>query len=268
MEMLVDEIVASVVSHRCCSHPVFEHWAEKSPTTEVVGALFHQIRHFCDSTRPGRNLPMALKEIGLSEGCELLTEIVESEEDHGPQLATMAGHILNRVSGQTICPNLYDQESVEERLKTCSDYVFGSLSGYDSETGVMPQTRDAMAVFERRNLTDRESIFRNLGTALALEIVSNRHLIPGEKRCLVDSGLYETSLQEPQMHYLLEHFGETGAEAKHEQNAVNAVASVLNGGNRHLFQQGADDFLDSLSALWDLLDSAILEPQCAGAVKT
>ena len=257
--MFIDNVVTNIKSHRCYSHLVFEHWAKNAPSTEVIGTLFHQIQNFCASTRPGLNLPLGLKKIGLSEESKLLQEIVESEEDHGPELATMAGHILNRASGETICPDLYDQTAVENKLKECSDKIFVSLPGYDLKTGLMPQTRNAIAVFERRKQMDEESIYRNLGTALALEIISNRHLIPGEKYCLVDSGLYNTSLEEPEMHYLLEHYGETGAESMHEQNAIDAVASVLNNVNKDAIQVGADDFLNSLTALWDLLDCALLE---------
>lgn len=257
--MIINDIVAIVKSHRCYSHPVFEDWVRKDPSPEVIGALFHQIQNFCASTRPGLNLPLGLQKIGLSEESHLLQEIVESEEDHGPELATMAGHILNRAAGKTICPDLYDQVAVENQLKEYSDRLLGSLPGYDFQTGLMPQTRKAIAVFERRQQIDEESIYRNLGTALALEIISNRHLIPGEKYCLVDSNLYNTSLEEPEMHYLLEHYGETGAEAKHEKNAIDAVASVLNDEHEHAIKTGVDDFLNSLAALWDLLDSALLE---------
>ena len=257
--MIIDNIVASVESHRCYSHPVFENWVKNDPSPEVIGALFHQIQNFCASTRPGLKLPLGLKNIGLSEESHLLQEIVESEEDHGPELATMAGHILNRAAGKTICSDLYNQVAVENQLKEYSDRLLGSLPGYDFKIGLMPQTRNAIAVFERRQQMDEESIYRNLGTTLALEIISNRHLIPGEKHCLVDSRLYKTSLAEPEMHYLLEHYGETGAEAKHEQNAINAVASVLNDINKQSVQAGVNDFLNSLTALWDLLDSALLE---------
>jgi pyrroloquinoline quinone (PQQ) biosynthesis protein C len=60
------------------------------------------------------------------------------------------------------------------------------------------------------------------------------------------------------MHYLLEHYGETGAEAQHERNAIDAIASVLDDSNRSTVEAGADAFLLSLSAMWDLLDSALL----------
>lgn len=257
--MLVKEIVDTIKSHRCHSHPVFEHWANTAPSMETIGALFHQIRNFCDATRPGLNLPSGLKTIGLSDQCALLQEIVESEEDHGPHLATMAGHILNRACGRIVCPDLYDQGAVEGKLKECSDKILGSLPGYEFKLGLMPQTRSARAIFERRRLTDTAMIYQNLGTTLALEMISNRHLIPGEKHCLVDSGLYSTSMEDAEMFYLKEHYGESGAEAMHEQNAVDAVNSILTDANKALVKEGAVDFLNALTALWDLLDSALLQ---------
>lgn len=63
------------------------------------------------------------------------------------------------------------------------------------------------------------------------------------------------------MHYLLEHYGETGAECQHEQNAIEAVGSVLNADNSAAIVQGADDFLNNLEALWDLLDATLLQTQ-------
>lgn len=257
--MLVDDVVARVKAHRCYTHPIFEHWAQNAPSTETIGALFHQIRSFCDSTRPGLNLPEGLRNLGLKTESRLLEEIVQSEEDHGPELAAMAGHIINRSAGKTLCPNVFDQASVEGKLKEYSDQLLNSLPGYDPKTGLMPQTRNAIAVFERRKDMDEKSVYRNLGTTLALEMISNRQLIPGEKLCLVDSGLYDATLEEPEMHYLMEHWGEAGAEAMHEQNGINAIAQVLSPTTLPLVREGADDFLNSVAAMWDLLDSALLE---------
>jgi len=256
--MSIETVVDYIKSHRCYSHPVFENWAKVNPGPETVGALFHQIQNFCASTRPGGNLPVALSEIGLDTQSDLIQDIVESEEDHGPELATMAGHIVNKAAGRPVFSDLYDQKGVEHGLKAYSDQLLGSLPGYDAQTGLMPQTAKAISVFDGRQMTDRESTFRNLGTALALEMISNRQLIPGEKHALVDSGLYEVSMDEAPMHYLLEHWGEVGAEAMHEQNAMQAVASVLDEETEALVMEGAKDFLDSLCALWDLLDSSLL----------
>jgi len=259
MPKTIEEVVEVIRNHRCYSHPIFEHWADVGPSTEAIGALFHQIRCFCDATRPGWNFPAAVESLGLPDEGNLLQEIVESEEDHGPHLATMAGLILNRAAGTEICPDLFDQKSVESKLKNYSDHLLGELPGYDPESGLTIQARRARAVFDRRKHVDRDSTYRNLGTALALEMISNRHLIPGEKYCLVDSGHYGVNMTDPEMLYLVEHWGEIGAEQKHENNAMAAVGSLLNEETEPLIMQGVTDFLDSLASLWDVLDAALLK---------
>jgi hypothetical protein len=60
------------------------------------------------------------------------------------------------------------------------------------------------------------------------------------------------------MHYLEEHWGEVGAEAQHEKNAFEAVQSVLNAETAPLIMAGANDFLDTLAGLWDVLDASLL----------
>jgi hypothetical protein len=259
MTMTVEQLVERVRNHRCYSHPVFRHWAAVGPDAEVVGAAFHQIQNFCASTRPGGKFPDALSQLGLTEECQLVNEIVESESDHGPELATMAGYIVNRAAGHAVCGDVYDQGAVEAKLKELSNKILGRLPGYDQETGLTVQARQAIAVFARRNLVDRQSTLKNLGTALALEMISNRQLIPGEKHCLVDSGLYAAGLDQPEMHYLLEHWGEVGAEQQHEKNAITAVGSVLNAETAPAIVEGADEFLNSLASLWDLLDASLLQ---------
>jgi hypothetical protein len=258
MDSSVAKIADHIRNHRCFSHPIFENWAEVRPSAETVGALFHQIQCFCASTRPGGRFPEALAGLGLDQQSHLLQEIVESEENHGPELATMAGFIMNRAAGTEVCNDLYDQTAVESVLRDCSDHILGNLPGYDLETGLALQTRRAIAVFARRNNTDPETTYRNLGTAVALEMISNRQLIPGEKHCLVDSGIYDADIDQPEMHYLLEHWGEAGAEIQHEKNAFEALESIVDKQTLPVILAGVDDFLNALVGLWDLLDSALL----------
>lgn len=259
-EQLVDEIRAS----RCYNHPVFHHWADVHPNPDEIAALFHQIQMFCASTRPGHAFPEALSQLDMERPSELLTEIVESEEDHGPELARMAGFIVNQAAGEKLYSDIYDQQDVERRLKEKSDKYLAKLPGYTLDDGLTAQARRAIAVFDRRKRTDRESTFRNLGTAVALEMVSNNQIIPGEKHCLVDSGAYGASLEQDEMHYLLEHWGEAGAEQQHEKNAIEAIGSVMTEETEPLIREGAVEFLESLSALWDLLDAALLRSGAAG----
>ena len=257
-----DSLEQFVREHRCATHPIFEHWVEADPPPNTLAALFHQIQLFCASTRPGREFPNALRQLGMNEQSQLIQEIVASEADHGPELATMAAFIINQRSKAPRFTNLTDQEAIEHELKRCSDEQLGHVTGYDSGLGLTPQARRAIMVMLRREQTEPAATLANLGTTLALEIISNRHLIPGEKHCLVDSGRYGVDLDMPEMHYLLEHWGECGAEEQHEQNALEAVRAVLDDDPQNLarIHSGAADFLNALDALWDMLDETLLRP--------
>lgn len=169
----------------------------------------------------------------------------------------MAGHIVNR-TGSQVFDDVYDTARVEAWLKSSSDQLLSGLPGYDRETGLTPQAKAAIEVFRRRFSSDAETTVRNLGTALALEIISNQSLIPGEKRALIDSGHYKADIDEPEMHYMAEHWGDAGAEQQHEANVIRAVTSVMDASNSAQIEQGVEDFLESLSVLWDVLDAALL----------
>lgn len=259
MNPRIEKLVAHIRNHRCYKHPVFEHWVLIDPPPEVVGAFFHQLQCFCAATRLGWNFPQALKLLGMQVESELVEAIVISEREHGQALATMAGFILNCVAKRKICFDPNAQAAVEAQLKEYSDQLLSSLPGYDPETGLTVEAQKTIAVLERRKLTDRESTFLNLGSTLALEIISNHHLIPGEKHCLVNSGLYEANMADPEMRYLAEHWGEFGVEQQHEKNICIAVASLLNEETEPLIMAGVNDFLNSLVGLWDLLDAALLQ---------
>jgi hypothetical protein len=259
----LDSLVRKIRSHRCYSHPIFDSWASNRPSPTTIGALFHQIQNFCAATRPGGVLPAALAQLGLSEQSELLQEIVDSEENHGPELATMAGFIVNSSSATPVFDDLYDQGAVEAGLKRMSDERLGALPGYDMRTGLTSQARRAIAVFDGRRNAAPDVTIKNLGVALALEMISHRHLIPGEKACLIDSGVYGVQIEQPEMHYLLEHWGEVGAEAHHEQNAIDAVRPLVTDASLPMLEEGAAEFLDALCALWDVLDAALLQSGAA-----
>ncbi|MET7796747.1 hypothetical protein [Streptomyces decoyicus] len=252
-----DTLIDRIKTHRVFDHPLYEHWAATPPSAEVSGALFHQVQSFCAATRPGGEFPTALRSLGWNEQALLIEEIVDSESGHGPELATMAGHIVNR-TGSRVFDDVYDTTRVEAWLKSSSDRLLAGLPGYDHKTGLTPQAVAAIEVFRRRFSSDAETTVRNLGTALALEIISNQSLIPGEKRALIDSGHYKADIDEPEMHYMAEHWGDDGAEQQHEANVIKAVSSVMDASNSKQIEQGVEDFLASLCALWDVLDAALL----------
>jgi hypothetical protein len=257
--LTVETLTDRVLNHRVYDHAVFTHWAATPPDAPATAALFHQIQKFCASTRPGLGFPEGLARLGLDEQRRLLEEIVASESGHGPELATMAGHIVNRAAPEPVFADVEDQAAVEGGLRSWSDQLLGSLPGYDRAEGLTVQARTAIGVFERRAATDAETTYRNLGTALALEIISNQSLIPGEKRAIIDSGNYGVTLDDPELHYLAEHWGECGAEQQHEKNVMEAVAGAIDTGTEPAISAGVDDFVETLANLWDVLDSALLQ---------
>ncbi|WP_225547557.1 hypothetical protein [Chromobacterium violaceum] len=263
MVMAVEALARRVTNHRVFNHPMYRHWACAPLPAAQSAALFHQVQNFCASTRLGMAFPQGLKHMGLPRQAELMSEIEVSEAGHGPDLARMAGHIVNLAGREQVFDDLDDQAEVEAGLKRYSDQLLGDLPGYDRASGLTRQAREAIAVFQQRSRSDPESTLRNLGVAFALELISNRSLIPGEKRALVDAGHYGVSLDDPEMHYLLDHWGECGAEQQHELNVRLAIAGVLNAETEPSILAGVDAFLDTLAALWDVIDSQLLPTEAA-----
>lgn len=258
IDTAVEELAGKVINHRVFAHPMFQHWAQGPVPAAESAALFHQLQNFCASTRLGLAFPEALRHMGLDVQADLMSEIEISEGGHGPDLARMAGHIVNLSAGREVFGDLGNQAEVEAGLKRYSDQLLGDEPGYDPVSGLTSQARAAIAVFHERGRNDRESTFRNLGVAFALELISNRSLIPGEKQALIDAGHYGTSLDNPQMYYLLDHWGECGAEQQHEQNVRQAIAGTLDAETEPLILAGMDAFLESLAALWDVIDDRLL----------
>ena len=256
--MRVDKLNLFIENHKCYHHPIFKNWLKISPNQEVVGALFHQIRSFCDATRAGHNFPQGLIKYGLKSQSNLINKIIKSEKTHGEKFTMMAGYILNKMSKDIVFDDLYDQYKIEYHLKKCSDNLLRDLPGYDLESGLLIQNRITREIFEERKKTDKKTIMKNLGTTLALEIISNRHLIPEEKNCFIDSNIYNIQLEDIEMSYIKEHWGDNGAEIQHEKAIIIAVSSMLNTQNEMLVLLGAKEFLDALSSLWDVLNAALL----------
>lgn len=152
----IESLVSDIKSHRSYTHPIFDNWIENDPDPQVLGALFHQIQSFCASTRPGGEMPNAMRKHGLDESGHLIDEIVESEDGHGVELATMASHIINKAAGKQVFNDPYNQQVIEDQLKEYSDSILRSLPGWSAKTGLLPQTKRAVEIFSRRNLTEKK----------------------------------------------------------------------------------------------------------------
>jgi len=213
-------LITLIEESRLFKHPFFSDWASTQCSPEVFGALFHQIQCFCASTRPGLHFPQNLRIYGYEREAALIEEIVEGEEGHGRQLATMAAYLVNRAANRQLFTELEDQEGIEAGLKIYSDELLGHLPAYDRHTGLTREARDIIDIFRLRAKRDYQSTIYSLGVSFALEITSNRHIIPGEYRALVESRWYNVSLEDKPMEYLRSHLGDSGAEAMHGTNKM------------------------------------------------
>ncbi|OHX10314.1 hypothetical protein [Chromobacterium sphagni] len=252
-----------VQEHRAYTHPIFQHWSHAAPNAEECAALLHQILTLCAATRPGQAFPTALEAIGLVRQAQLMDEIALSRQGNGAELARMAGHIVNRSGMHAKFADIEDQQQLEAGLRDASNRLLGDQPGYEHATGLMQQTRRAMAAFQRRARSDFDSSMRNLGTAFALEIIFNRSLIPGAKQALVDAGHYGVKLDDPEMRYLRNHWKEGGGESRDEHCAREALAATLTATTAPLILEGMLDFLDSLAELWDALDQSLLHSRAS-----
>jgi hypothetical protein len=261
--MNLEQLVDHVRHHRAYTHTIFHSWVKAKPRPDVVGALFHHIQSLCACSRPAWNFEVALTALDRPNECKIFKNIVKSEEDHGPQLATMAALIVNRAAHEPVFPDLHEQTQVERGLQAFSSRFFGSLPGYDRATGSLPQDRRVRAVFDRRKEVDRDSTYRNIGALLAIEMLANGQIIPGEQHCLVESGLYGLAMDDVGMEYLREHAGDDGAEQWHEQQATQAVGAMLDAGSAALIFDGTRECLDAVCGLWDLLEATLLQPASA-----
>ena len=152
--MPINRLKSFIENHKCYHHPIFKNWSKLNPNQEIVGALFHQIRSFCDATRAGHNFPQGLLKYGLISQSNLINKIIESEKTHGFKFTTMAGYIINKMSKDIIFEDLHDQYTIEYHLKKCSDKLLSSLPGYDEGNGLLIQNRIARDILmvEKRQM--------------------------------------------------------------------------------------------------------------------
>mgnify|MGYP001577688907 CR=1 FL=1 len=249
---LIGYLTKEIESHRCFNHQFFKHFSRSKPSAQVVGAIFFQICHFYDFTRPGMNFPGELERIGMNESALLIKEIVRTGYN-SDQLIRMAGYIINRASGKLVCPNLNDRIAVENTMKNFSDQVFGETIGYNQETGLIGEVSAVKALFDLRLSTDPIITVQNLGVTMAFEIIANRFIMPGAIYCLVGSGLYDVSLKDLEMEYLVSPQGDD----IHDKKIVEAVETMITDENAASLRTGAIRLLDTLTNMFDRLESVL-----------
>ncbi len=188
-------------THPVFEHPIYKQIAYQKLDQESMKSFWRHMGKYCALTRPGHNFIPSLRTAGLTQTADNMESIIASEAGHGKELETMAQYLI----GKTI---------------TCSQLkkVF--------KLDTIPSLQEMEQIFAVRKSLDPKNIPYNLGVTLALEILANQNIIPGEVEAFVDCGHYQVSLTDPETHYLAEHAGEAGAEAHHEKLITEAITQL------------------------------------------
>lgn len=215
-------LLLTISLHKAFNHPIFEMMLKKKPTHEQLRKYLWYMGKFCETSRSARNMVSSLRQLGLEKQAKLIEEIDESEKGHGPQFDMMSTRLLDRPLNGVFKPE-------------------HALSRMES-------------IFDRRRNKNRFFVEFSLGVYAGVEIMANRHIIPGEMAIFIKSGHYDVTLDEPAMAYLREHAGDSGAEASHERRILEVLKDLPVTAEKNVIM-GTAHFMDGLNQFYDMLVS-------------
>jgi hypothetical protein len=227
-------VLEAIEAHRALRHPLFQEMAKHKLSLKYRELFFREMGEFCRASRDFGVLADHLDRWnikGNAEAAQAVREIAKSEEDHAAEFEAMAKHLT---------------ENPE-------------FSATDGER--FQATERAAGHFSTRRSESRLLVDASLGALIAVELLTHRHIIPGEITAFVTSGHYGVSLDDPGMQYLKNHAGDLRAESKHEELVLTRVANL----ETNIFSFGATEFLDDVATWYDILlnclyDSDSTEP--------
>lgn len=255
----IEQLDWIVQQHPAMSHTVFDTWAARKPGLATLGATLYQIGAFCDATRTCGSMAEGLTALGQDAAPQLLREIEESERGHENRFLEMARRLLIETEPeQARYLPLNDLSSTHELLRQLSVRRLNNVPGVHHKAGLLVQTVRSQLHFRQRADTRREMVAYNVGGMLAVEMLANRHIIPGEIRAIAYSDHYDVDLDQPDLAYLAEHAGENGAEAQHEKAIRKITADLLEHDNLAAFVgNGAQITCDIVGEFYDVLETVL-----------
>jgi len=225
--ILVEPLVARIEAHPVNSHPVFDTLAKGRPPPEQLEAWLRHMAWFCVLAREVFSMPSNLRYHSLDQIAEVIEKVKANEEQHGVLYEDMAAKILGR-------PPKF----------------------HETRTQAMEKMRE---IFVARDYDDYECVFRSLGAYLALDVMTDHHIIPGQIKAFVKSRKYGMQLSE--LEYLRKHYAEYSAAAVHGLKLRSALMIVPHSVNAYTqVELGAIEFLDTLQLLYDELTEIIVKP--------
>lgn len=185
------------------NHGIYDYMAQQPLNSAQMQLWWDGMSNYCKPTRNAgrwlRALPARHKETK-----DALWKVFESESGHEKTLAIMAQYLIER------CEVRVDLAAKISQQKRQIDPTLQAF-------------KNLLAKRESKKTVDTP---HNIGTMLGIERLANQNIIPGEVKAFIDSNHYGVKLSDPEMHYLVEHYGELGAEAWH-QATLEKTSKIL-----------------------------------------
>ncbi len=243
-----------IEDHSVFKNDFFEVWSKQPPRTGLAAALLFQIQAFCAATRKDGQLVKALQGIDKAAS-ESVSVIIASEQGHGIALSVMCGFILSCTPG--------NQGTIPDQVKEIDKFL-REKSIEELGVELLSETRELIKLFEPIKHTNRSEIMSALGVRLAVEILANRQIIPGELQAFIDSKKYvlkgkPIELTSPKMNYLREHAGEYGAEQEHEKKMFSVLLAAVEETDLPVVVNGSIQMCDALEKLYNKMKAHLVE---------
>jgi hypothetical protein len=223
----VEPLVALIEEHPVNRHLVFILLAQGRPPPEKLEAWLCHVAHFCALARNVFSMPSNLRYHELDEIALVIEKVRENERQHGALYQDMAKRLLGKpvIFRETITPAIQQME----------------------------------AIFVNRDYEDHACVYKSLGAYLALDVMTDHHIIPGQINAFVKSKKYGVRLSE--LEYLRKHYAEYSAAAVHGLKLRSALMIVPHSDNAFTHvKQGTKEFMDALQLFYDELVAIIVKP--------
>jgi hypothetical protein len=225
--MLVEPLVALIEAHPVNRHQVFEVLAKERPPPEKLEAWLRHMAWFCVLARDVFSMPSNLRYHELDETAKIIEKVQENERQHGELYATMAHKLLGRPA------KLHETRT--------------------------PAIEKMKGIFVNRDYDDFECVYKALGAYLALDVMTDHHIVPEQIKAFVMSRKYGLSLSE--LEYLRKHYAEYSAATVHGLKLRSAIMIVPHKHNAYTHvEQGVEEFMDALHLFYDELTDILVKP--------
>lgn len=228
--MINPKILSDIEAHPALRHTVFQTLAARMYPPEVLTNYLVNMATFCAASRWPGTMFQEFDAVKCRHACDAIDKILASEQGHEAQLQAMGALLIGSTHLEPL--NRLDEDDIYERITD--------------------GTHDAIGTLTLRETDSWDDALYALGGMLAVEIVANRQIIPGQVAAFIDSDFYGLTLDD--VPYLKEHAGEHGAEHDHEATMITVVGNFLPDDQARV-AEGATEMLNSLEGFYDDLEA-------------